>query len=497
MEQLEMVLLHELAHVRRWDNLVNLLQRFVESLLFFHPVVWWLSGWVRLERELCCDRMVVERTGCARAYAEALRALSGRSQSGRVAAVAMAESNLAARIRRILNIDSNDRRAGLATVRRAAEVAGTIADEHQRNNARMWMVRKFARGGDVDAALRMVGELPESSLYQARALADVLGCLKHSQQPTMKEFLPRLLRTVASIPDPGAQATALQFIGDALADAGDVAGTQTIAEILRRGNLQSGLQNGSGHTFLHSEALVLSAIAKAQAESGNRQIAVDTFEKAVKLAAEMPPEGEGLRSGRLGRIAHDRVLAGDLEGALRTAELIVYEYHKAATLMGIAAAQAKAERRDEARALFRKAIQTANEIKIRDPLRDRAGSSYLNSHECLRTVAYVQATAGFAADAVETAETIDVLKWKNSAFALIAMAMANAGEIRPALRLVDRINDEKVKSSAMQDVAEGQAKAGDIQGAVAWAKSLATPEGRANALLGIVRAIAKSPTATD
>ena len=41
-----MVLLHELAHLRRWDNLVNLLQRFVESLLFFHPVVWWLSGWV-------------------------------------------------------------------------------------------------------------------------------------------------------------------------------------------------------------------------------------------------------------------------------------------------------------------------------------------------------------------------------------------------------------------------------------------------------------------
>ena len=49
MEQLEMVLIHELAHLRRWDNVVNLLQRIVESLLFFHPVVWWLSGWVRLE----------------------------------------------------------------------------------------------------------------------------------------------------------------------------------------------------------------------------------------------------------------------------------------------------------------------------------------------------------------------------------------------------------------------------------------------------------------
>ena len=50
-EQLEMVLLHELAHLRRWDNVINIFQRIVESLLFFHPVVWWLSGWLRLERE--------------------------------------------------------------------------------------------------------------------------------------------------------------------------------------------------------------------------------------------------------------------------------------------------------------------------------------------------------------------------------------------------------------------------------------------------------------
>ena len=79
-EQLEMVLLHELAHLRRWDNLVNLIQRFVESLLFFHPVVWWLSGWVRLERELCCDRLVVDRVGQPVAYAEMLVALSGTRQ---------------------------------------------------------------------------------------------------------------------------------------------------------------------------------------------------------------------------------------------------------------------------------------------------------------------------------------------------------------------------------------------------------------------------------
>jgi beta-lactamase regulating signal transducer with metallopeptidase domain len=66
-DELEMALLHELAHLKRWDNLVNLLQRLVEALLFFHPVVWWISGWIRLERELCCDAVVVNQTGCKQA----------------------------------------------------------------------------------------------------------------------------------------------------------------------------------------------------------------------------------------------------------------------------------------------------------------------------------------------------------------------------------------------------------------------------------------------
>jgi beta-lactamase regulating signal transducer with metallopeptidase domain len=104
-EQLEMILLHELAHLRRWDNLVNLLQRVVESLLFFHPVVWWLSGWVRLERELCCDRLVVERLGQPVAYAEMLVALSGTSGRQHQAMLAMADRHVLTRIRRLLNLE--------------------------------------------------------------------------------------------------------------------------------------------------------------------------------------------------------------------------------------------------------------------------------------------------------------------------------------------------------------------------------------------------------
>ena len=57
---LEALLAHELAHVRRWDYLVNLLQSVAEALLFFHPVVWWLSARLRIERELVADALAAQ-----------------------------------------------------------------------------------------------------------------------------------------------------------------------------------------------------------------------------------------------------------------------------------------------------------------------------------------------------------------------------------------------------------------------------------------------------
>ncbi len=128
-EQIEMVLLHELAHVRRWDNLVNLFQRLIESALFFHPAVWWASGWARLEREHCCDRVVVEHTGRARAYAATLAALAmpGASVSALSTAsvsdrtvLAMAERAVVARIRLILNTEDPHMKLPLSLIGPAA-----------------------------------------------------------------------------------------------------------------------------------------------------------------------------------------------------------------------------------------------------------------------------------------------------------------------------------------------------------------------------------------
>ena len=73
--QLEMVLAHELAHIRRYDFAVNLVQTLVETLLFYHPAVWWMSRVIRVEREHCCDDIAVGTSGNPVSYARALTAL--------------------------------------------------------------------------------------------------------------------------------------------------------------------------------------------------------------------------------------------------------------------------------------------------------------------------------------------------------------------------------------------------------------------------------------
>ena len=58
-DQLEAILAHEIAHLRRYDDMVNIAQSVVETLLFYHPAVWWISNRIRHERELSCDDLAV------------------------------------------------------------------------------------------------------------------------------------------------------------------------------------------------------------------------------------------------------------------------------------------------------------------------------------------------------------------------------------------------------------------------------------------------------
>jgi beta-lactamase regulating signal transducer with metallopeptidase domain len=103
--QLQAVIAHELAHIRRLDSLVNAFQVMVETLLFYHPAVWWLNKRIRVERENCCDDVAIALCGNAVDYARALTLMA----EWRVApsfAMAANRGPLSARIGRLLGIRS-------------------------------------------------------------------------------------------------------------------------------------------------------------------------------------------------------------------------------------------------------------------------------------------------------------------------------------------------------------------------------------------------------
>jgi beta-lactamase regulating signal transducer with metallopeptidase domain len=104
-EQAEAVLAHELAHIYRRDYLFNLLQSLVEALYYFNPAVWWISAYIRLERENCCDDMAVRLCGNSLAYAKALVQLEEHSRTTPLAAMALVrkgKGRLLHRVERIL-----------------------------------------------------------------------------------------------------------------------------------------------------------------------------------------------------------------------------------------------------------------------------------------------------------------------------------------------------------------------------------------------------------
>ncbi len=82
--------MHELAHLRRWDDWTNLVQKIVGAAFFFHPAVWWIERRISLEREMACDDAVLAETGNARAYAECLVTLAEKSFLQRSLAMAQA-----------------------------------------------------------------------------------------------------------------------------------------------------------------------------------------------------------------------------------------------------------------------------------------------------------------------------------------------------------------------------------------------------------------------
>jgi len=128
-EQLDQVLLHELAHLRRRDDWTNLLQQIVKAIFFFHPAVWWIERKMSLEREMACDDAVLAETAKPRAYAECLTHIAEKSFVRRSLTLAQAVlgrmRQTSFRVAQILDTQRPiGKRAGWKT---AATLAGFVA----------------------------------------------------------------------------------------------------------------------------------------------------------------------------------------------------------------------------------------------------------------------------------------------------------------------------------------------------------------------------------
>lgn len=109
-EEVETIILHELAHIKRHDYLLNMIQTLIETILFFNPFVWLLSAIVRREREHCCDDIVVASSASPLPYAKALALLEQTrvNNSALTMAVTGNKKQLLTRIKRIMEMKKNN-----------------------------------------------------------------------------------------------------------------------------------------------------------------------------------------------------------------------------------------------------------------------------------------------------------------------------------------------------------------------------------------------------
>jgi TonB family protein len=128
-DQLDALILHELAHIRRLDTVTNILLVAVETVLFYHPAVWWVSRHVRSEREHCCDDFAVSACGDVGVYVEALASLETWKIAGS-AVLAANGGRLKTRVARLLDAPAHSGRISLSAMTGLALfglLAGSVA----------------------------------------------------------------------------------------------------------------------------------------------------------------------------------------------------------------------------------------------------------------------------------------------------------------------------------------------------------------------------------
>ncbi len=128
-DDLNSVLVHELAHLRRRDDWTNLLQKLVRAVFFFHPAVWWIENRLSLEREMACDEHVLANTEDPRAYAACLVSMAEKGFLHRAVVLAQGAvhrmKECSTRVRQIL-ASGRPRTAGASRIALVSAASGSV-----------------------------------------------------------------------------------------------------------------------------------------------------------------------------------------------------------------------------------------------------------------------------------------------------------------------------------------------------------------------------------
>jgi HEAT repeat protein/beta-lactamase regulating signal transducer with metallopeptidase domain len=201
--QLTGIIAHELAHIRRYDYLVNILQSAVETLLFYHPAVWWVSRKIRIERENCCDDLAVSACGDAQTYARALLVMEELRSAQPQLAMAATGGLLMKRIERLSGVQSTrvNRVAGrsaaifVVTVLFAGGIAANLKSQSQAAETNDQMALLTHEGDQLPGAVPTEADPAERpGAYRAAAAAT------HSEPPDSPRGAASTERSAGSEP---------------------------------------------------------------------------------------------------------------------------------------------------------------------------------------------------------------------------------------------------------------------------------------------------------
>jgi beta-lactamase regulating signal transducer with metallopeptidase domain len=172
--QLDAIIAHEVAHIRRHDFAVNLLQAITEAILFYHPCTWWLSRQIRTEREFCCDDIAARICEDRQVYAQALVELEQLRQTPALLGVGASHGPLERRIRRILGRPTADEHRSAAWVA-AALVLAVVTITGRTAYMQVENTAGILQGQVVDAATAQAIQGASVTIVQRGDLKTVLS----------------------------------------------------------------------------------------------------------------------------------------------------------------------------------------------------------------------------------------------------------------------------------------------------------------------------------